>query len=148
MCVYLTSQPPPCAGIIDHVLFDLAGKKLQVVFTSLAAANATAWDYTKIRLQVRAWPLPFAMFLLLLFLLQLFHLISLFFFALNFCPPSPPPCDLTPIGSMQVDKTSAARPGTNFVVDGPDGKAPLVRGAFEAAPAAAGAETTITVTWS
>ena len=40
------------AGTIDHVEFDLAGKKLSVVFESLATANATSWTFAKIRLQV------------------------------------------------------------------------------------------------
>jgi hypothetical protein len=103
------------AGTIDHVEFDLAGKKLAVVFESLATANATSWTFKKIRLQ--------------------------------------------------VDKTSQARPGGDFVITsaaaglmeggsdsgniGDEAAAlPFVRGAFEVAPASGGGETTISVTWS
>lgn len=96
------------AGTIDHVEFDLAGKKLSVVFESMATANVTSWTFKKIRLQ--------------------------------------------------VDKTSDARPGSDFVVtnsdiSNSDAKAkvtalPFVRGAYEVDPASSGGETTVSVTWT
>ena len=61
---------------------------------------------------------------------------------------------------LKVEKTSDARPGTDFVVTGPSvgsdlhenraaGAAlPSVRGAYEIAPASGGGETTISATWS
>jgi len=54
---------------------------------------------------------------------------------------------------LAVDKTSDARPGSNFVVTGagPDdaaGALPLVRGCYEVAPAGGGGQTTVQVTWS
>jgi hypothetical protein len=95
------------SGTIDRVEFDLAGKKLSVVFESLATANTTSWTFNKIRLQ--------------------------------------------------VDKTSDARPGGNFVVtssaqlqvagDG-GGAMPKVRGAYEVPPSDGGGETTVAVAWS
>lgn len=96
------------AGTIDHVVVDLAGKKLSVVFESMATANVSSWTFKKIRLQ--------------------------------------------------VDKTSDARPGSNFVVtssgsNSNDAKVkitalPFVRGAYEVAPASGGGETTVSVTWA
>ena len=89
-------------------MVDLAGKKLSVVFESMATANVSSWTFKKIRLQ--------------------------------------------------VDKTSDARPGSNFVVtssgsNSNDAKVkitalPFVRGAYEVAPASGGGETTVSVTWT
>ena len=58
---------------------------------------------------------------------------------------------------LQVDKTSDARPGTDWVVSSPSAGTgllevaatlPLVRGAYEVPPTAGGGETTISVSWS
>ena len=96
------------AGTIDRVEFDLAGKKLSVVFESMATANITRWTFKKIRLQ--------------------------------------------------VDKTSDARPGSDFVVTNSHNSnnyatakitaLPFVRGAYEVEPASGGGETTVSVTWT
>jgi hypothetical protein len=49
---------------------------------------------------------------------------------------------------LKVDKTAAQRPGSNFALaDGSGNNVPVVRGAFQFAPAATGA-TTATLTWS